>query len=63
VRNEEVLQRVKEESNVLHIRTIKIRKAEWIGYILRRNCLLQHVILRKGISNGKTRKEREDTVH
>jgi hypothetical protein len=42
VRNEEVLQRVKEERNILH--TIKSKKANWIGHILRRNCLLQHVI-------------------
>jgi hypothetical protein len=42
VRNEEVLQRVKEERNILH--TIKISKANWIGHILRRNCLLKHVI-------------------
>jgi replicative superfamily II helicase len=42
VRNEEVLQRVKEERNILH--TIKRRKANWIGHILRRNCLLKHVI-------------------
>jgi hypothetical protein len=42
VRNEEVLHRVKEERNTLH--TIKRRKANWIGHILRRNCLLKHVI-------------------
>jgi hypothetical protein len=42
VRNEEVLHRVKEERNILHI--IKRRKANWIGHILRRNCLLKHVI-------------------
>jgi hypothetical protein len=42
VKNEEVLQRVKEERNILH--NIKRRKANWIGHILRRNCLLQHVI-------------------
>jgi hypothetical protein len=41
VRNEEVLHRVKEERNILH--TIKRRKANWIGQILRRNCLLKHV--------------------
>jgi hypothetical protein len=41
VRNNEVLRRVKEERNVL--RTIKRRKANWIGHILRRNCLLKHV--------------------
>jgi hypothetical protein len=42
VRNEEVLHRVKEDRNILH--TIKRRKANWIGHILRRNCLLKHVI-------------------
>jgi hypothetical protein len=42
VRNEEVLQRVKEEGNILH--TVKRRKATWIGNILRRNCRLKHVI-------------------
>jgi hypothetical protein len=39
---EEVLHRVKEERNIVH--TIKRRKANWIGHILRRNCLLKHVI-------------------
>jgi hypothetical protein len=42
VRNEEVLHRVKEERNIVH--TIKRRKANWIGYILRRNCLLKQLI-------------------
>jgi hypothetical protein len=42
VRNEEVLHRVKKERNILH--TIKIIKDNWIGHILRRNCLLKHVI-------------------
>jgi len=42
VRNEEVLLRVKEERNILH-ETSK-RKANWIGHILRRNCLLQRII-------------------
>jgi hypothetical protein len=41
LRNKKVLQRVKEERNIVH--TIK-RKANWIGHILRRNCLLKHVI-------------------
>jgi hypothetical protein len=41
MRNEEVLHRVKER-NIL--RTIKRRKANWIGHILRRNCLLNNVI-------------------
>jgi len=42
VRNEEVLLRVKEQRNILH--EISKRKANWIGHILHRNCLLQWVI-------------------
>jgi hypothetical protein len=42
VRNEEVLLRVKECSNIPD--EISKRKAKWIGHILRRNCLLQRVI-------------------
>jgi hypothetical protein len=42
VRNEEVLLRVKELRNILH--EISKRKANWIGYILRRNCLIKQVI-------------------
>jgi hypothetical protein len=41
VRNEEMLQRAREDRNDLH--TTKIRKATWIGYILHRNCPLKHV--------------------
>jgi len=42
VRNVEVLLRVKEQRNILH--EISKRKANWIGHILRRKCLLQRVI-------------------
>jgi len=42
VRNEDVLLRVKEQRDILH--EIHKRKANWIGHILRRNCLLQWVI-------------------
>jgi hypothetical protein len=49
VRNEEVLHRVKEERNIVH--AIKRRKANWIGHILRRNCLLKHMI--KGKLEGR----------
>jgi hypothetical protein len=41
VRNEDVLLRVKEQRNILH--EILKQKANWIGHILRRNCLLQWV--------------------
>jgi hypothetical protein len=59
VRNEEVLLRVKEQRNILH--EISKRKANWIGHVLRRNCLLLvHVIevnIKGGISDRKTRKK------
>jgi hypothetical protein len=42
VRNGEVLLRVKEQGNILH--EFSKRMANWIGYILRRNCLLRQVI-------------------
>jgi hypothetical protein len=38
---EEVLLRVKEQRNILHEIS---RKANWIGHILHRNCLLRQVI-------------------
>jgi len=37
-----VLLRVNEQRNILH--EISKRKANWIGHILRRNCLLKQVI-------------------
>jgi hypothetical protein len=42
VRNEEVLLRVKEQGSILH--EISKRKANCIGHILCRNCLLRQVI-------------------
>jgi hypothetical protein len=39
--NEEVLLRVSEQRNILH--EIRKRKANWIGHILRRNCILKQV--------------------
>jgi hypothetical protein len=53
VRNEGVLHRVNEQRNILH--EIRKRKADWIGHILRRNCLLKHVI------EGKIKGEMEVT--
>ena len=50
VRNEEVLLRVNEQRNILH--EIRKRKANWIGHILRRNCLLKQVI--EGKIKGET---------
>jgi hypothetical protein len=45
VRNEVLLLRVKEQRNILH--EIRKRKANWIGHIVCRNCLIQRVIERK----------------
>ena len=53
VRNEEVLLKVNEQRNILH--EIIKRKANWIGHILRRNCLLKQVI------EGKIKGEMEVT--
>ena len=53
VRNENVLLRVNEQRNILH--EIKKRKANWIGHVLRRNCLLKQVI------KGKIKGEMEVT--
>jgi hypothetical protein len=41
VRNKEILRRAQREEYPTKIKT---RKANWIGHILRRNCLLKHVI-------------------
>ena len=42
MRKNEVLHRIKQERNIIH--TIKRRKGDWIGHILRRNCFLKCVI-------------------
>ena len=57
MRNEEVLLRVKEQRNILQ--EIRKRKANWIGHILRRNCLLQRVTEGK-IKGGIEVKEDEE---
>ena len=48
-----MLLRVNEQRNILH--EIRKRKANWIGHILRRNCLLKQVI------EGKIKGEMEVT--
>ena len=59
VRNEEVLLRASKQRNILQ--EIRRRKANWIGHILRRNCLLKQVIegkIKGGDESGKkTRKK------
>jgi hypothetical protein len=53
VRNEDVLLTVNEQRNILH--EIRKRKANCIGHILRRNCLIKQVI------EGKIKGEMEVT--
>jgi hypothetical protein len=63
VYNEAVLHRVKEERNILH--TIRQRKANWIGHMLRRNCLLRHIIegkIRGTRRRGRRRKQLLDEL-
>jgi hypothetical protein len=63
VNNEAVLRRVKEERNILH--TERRRKSKWIGHILRRNCLLSHIIeekIRGTRRRGKRRKQLLDDL-
>ena len=66
VRNK-VLLRVNEQTNILH--EIRKRKANWIGHILRRNCLLKQVIEGKikgemevAIKRGRRRKKLLDDL-
>jgi hypothetical protein len=49
-----VLFESQEERNILH--TVKMRRGNWIGHILYRNCLLKHVM------EGKTERKLEVTV-
>jgi hypothetical protein len=67
VRNEDVLFRVKEQRNILH--EIRERMANWIGHIVRRNCLLQRVTegnIQGGIEvtgrQGRTRRKLLDDL-
>ena len=69
VRSEELFDSVKEERNILQ--TTKGTKAKRIGHILRRNCILKHVIEGKTEVKGRRGRrlknywtllrEREDT--
>ena len=60
MRNEEVLLRVNEQRNILH--EIRKRKANWIGHILRRNCLLKQVIEGKIMGKWKWQEDEEEDV-
>ena len=53
-KNEQILHTDDEQRNILH--TIKQSKFNWIGQILRRNCLIQHTI--QGTTEGARRRQR-----
>jgi hypothetical protein len=63
--NVSLLLRVKEQRNILH--EICKRKANWIGHILRRNCLLQRVIdgkIQEGTEvTGRQRRRRRKLLY
>lgn len=54
VKNEDMLHRDEVESIVLH--AIKRKKANRIGHVLLRNCLLKYIMKGKIEGDGKTRK-------
>jgi len=56
VTNEVALEEAKEGRNTLQ--TIHRRRVNWIGHILRRDCLLKHVI--EGNIEGKKWREDEE---
>ena len=56
----EVLQRDKEERNILH--KIEQRNANWIGHILLRNCLLKHDIEGKIEGMGRPARRRKQLL-
>jgi hypothetical protein len=59
LQNEEALHTIKEERNIL--RTIKRMKANWLGHILSRNCLLKCVTEEK-IQGTERRGRRRDQL-
>jgi len=60
VRNEQVLLRGNEQRNILH--EIRKRKANWIGHILRRNCLLKQVIEGKIKGEMEVARDEEEDI-
>ena len=60
MKNEVVLHRVKEESNILL--TIQQKKANWIGRIVHTNCLLKHFIGGKTEVTGRRERRRQQLL-
>ena len=59
---EPLLCRVNKERNILQV--IKRRETDWIGHILRRNCIQKHVFggNRRGIKTRRRRKQLLDDL-
>jgi hypothetical protein len=55
VENDEILWTVKGEKKFLHTK----RKGKWIGHILRRNCILKHVIEGKRDRSDRTTRKKK----
>jgi len=60
VRNEDVLHKIKEKENILQ--TVKRRQANWIGHVLRKKCLLKHVVVEKATRTGRRGKRRNQLL-
>ena len=58
-RNEEALLRVKEQRNI--IQETRKRKTNWIGQIIRRNCLLKSYRRKDKGRDGSEKKTRKET--
>ena len=56
ITNEQVLQRIGEKRTLLN--NILLRKANWIGHILRRNCLLHDVT----VGQMTSKRNRKNTI-
>jgi len=57
VKNEETSHRVKEERNIFPTAKKEEKKANWIGYILVKNCLLKKHSCRKYLREENIRKK------
>jgi hypothetical protein len=60
MRNEEICNGVNKERNIVY--AMKRRKANWAGHILRRNCLLKHVVEGK-IERKRGRRRRKQLLN
>ena len=60
VKSEEVSQKLKVQRNILH--TVTRRKGNWIGHVLRRNCLVKRVLEGKIEGTGRRGRRRKQLL-